>query len=131
MNYVVVEWIQKAEGDHVSAIRELRARKNPNFDAACFHSQQCVEKYLKGLLQSWQVPFAKTHDLAILLDACTVRHPEWEAFRDDCKLLTQYAVVFRYPGESATKEEAKQAVWVATAIRKILRPLFLTTTDPL
>lgn len=42
------EWIQKAEGDYATAIREYRARKLPNYDAACFHAQQCVEKYLKA-----------------------------------------------------------------------------------
>jgi HEPN domain-containing protein len=123
MNRVVAEWIEKAEGDHISALRELRARKNPNYDSACFHAQQCVEKYLKGILQSWRVPFSKTHDLVKLLDACVDRHPEWEVMRDDMKLLTQFAVAFRYPGESATKEEAKRAVKVATAIRDVLRSL--------
>ena len=48
MNEVVDEWIQKAEGDYVSALREYRARKLPNFDAAGFHAQQCIEKYLKA-----------------------------------------------------------------------------------
>lgn len=42
------EWIEKAEADFVSAGREYRARHRPNFDAACFFSQQCIEKYLKG-----------------------------------------------------------------------------------
>jgi HEPN domain-containing protein len=122
MNRIVAEWIEKAEGDHFSALRELRARKNPNYDAACFHAQQCVEKYLKGILQAWQVPFSKTHDLTKLLDACVRRHPEWEGLRDDLKLLTQFAVVFRYPGEAATRDEAKRAVKVAVAVRDILRP---------
>ncbi len=123
MNRVVAEWVAKAEGDHVSALRELRARKAPNYDSACFHAQQCVEKYIKGVLQSWRVPFAKTHDLTQLLDACVARHPEWEMFRDDFRALTQYAVVFRYPGESATREEARHAVKVATTARATLRLL--------
>jgi HEPN domain-containing protein len=38
------EWIEKAEADFVSAGREYRARKQPNFDAACFFAQQCLEK---------------------------------------------------------------------------------------
>lgn len=44
------EWIEKAEADFISAGREYRARKRPNFDAACFFSQQCLEKYLKARL---------------------------------------------------------------------------------
>jgi HEPN domain-containing protein len=52
MNPLVAEWVAKAEGDYASAMREVRARKSPNYDSACFHTQQCIEKYLKGILQS-------------------------------------------------------------------------------
>jgi HEPN domain-containing protein len=44
------DWIAKAEGDYASANREYRARKTPNYDSACFHAQQCIEKYLKAWL---------------------------------------------------------------------------------
>jgi len=40
MNPLVAEWIAKAEGDFVSALREFRARKQPNYDSACFHARQ-------------------------------------------------------------------------------------------
>jgi HEPN domain-containing protein len=53
------EWIEKAEGDFATASREMRARKFPNYDAACFHSQQCVEKYFKALLQETRYSIRK------------------------------------------------------------------------
>jgi hypothetical protein len=34
MNPLVAEWVEKAEGDYVSALREVRARKSPNYDSA-------------------------------------------------------------------------------------------------
>jgi HEPN domain-containing protein len=46
-NPLALEWLVKADADYVTANRELRARKMPNYDAACFHAQQCVEKLLK------------------------------------------------------------------------------------
>jgi HEPN domain-containing protein len=49
MNLLTQEWISKAEGDFASSGRELRARKDPNYDSACFHAQQCAEKYLKAI----------------------------------------------------------------------------------
>ena len=52
MSAILDEWIAKAEGDFATAQRELRARRAPNYDAACFHSQQCAEKYLKAFLVS-------------------------------------------------------------------------------
>ena len=121
MKPAIDEWIAKAEGDYASALRELRARKNPNYDSACFHAQQCVEKYLKGLLQVEGIPFAKTHELPVLLDACRDRYPTLELFRTDLELLTQYAVALRYPGETATKRQAKRAVDAATRLRVELR----------
>jgi HEPN domain-containing protein len=46
MNNIVDEWVEKAEGDFRTAEREARVRKAPNYDAVCFHAQQCAEKYL-------------------------------------------------------------------------------------
>ena len=68
MNPLTHEWIEKAEGDFATAGRELRARKNPNYEAACFHAQQCAEKYLKAILQEQSIPFGRTHNLIALLD---------------------------------------------------------------
>jgi len=44
MKTLAREWVKKAEGDFNTLLREVHARKAPNFDAACFHAQQCVEK---------------------------------------------------------------------------------------
>ena len=110
MNAQIKEWIAKAEGDCASALREYRARKQPNYDSACFHAQQCIEKYLKAVLIKKRIPFSKIHDLEVLLDLCLAVYPLWEPMRNDMQLLTQYAVQFRYPGESADKEEARQAI---------------------
>jgi len=50
MNQVIQEWVGKAEGDFSTAERELAVSSNPNYDAVCFHSQQCIEKLLKALM---------------------------------------------------------------------------------
>ena len=49
MTRLTLEWTAKAEGDFHSCLRESRARKHPNYDSACFHAQQCIEKYLNWL----------------------------------------------------------------------------------
>jgi HEPN domain-containing protein len=115
------EWISKAEGDYFSALREYRARKHVNHDSACFHAQQCVEKYLKAVLGDLGIAFAKTHDLLPLLDSCAARHPLWTAWHDDVEWLSQYAVLFRYPGESATADDAKKAVGIMKRLCPELR----------
>jgi HEPN domain-containing protein len=52
MNPLTVEWIEKASADLATAGREMRARRDPNYDAVCFHAQQCVEKLLEPLMKS-------------------------------------------------------------------------------
>ncbi|MFC1453157.1 HEPN domain-containing protein [Verrucomicrobiota bacterium] len=121
MNEVVREWVAKAEGDYNTGLREWRARKNRNHDAVCFHAQQCIEKYLKGFLEVNRIPFAKTHDLAVLLKLCVPLRPLWAAWEPDLKMVSGFAVQFRYPGESAVKEDAQKAVAATRRYRGRLR----------
>jgi len=117
-------WVQKAEGDFVVAEREFRARKLPNYDDTCFHVQQCIEKYLKARLQEAGEPIPKIHDLSTLLDLVMHLEPLWEPFRTDLEKVSSYAVVFRYPGESADKEDARAALRKCRAIRRMIRESF-------
>jgi HEPN domain-containing protein len=50
MKSETAEWVEKAEGDFRTAARERNSDEYPNYDAACFHAQQCAEKYLKARL---------------------------------------------------------------------------------
>jgi len=68
MKPITQEWVNKAEGDFGTAQRENLVQEMPNYDAVCFHSQQCTEKYLKARLQEENIAFGKTHDLSRLLD---------------------------------------------------------------
>ncbi len=52
MNPLTQEWVNKGEGDFHTAERESRVTIAPNYDAICFHAQQCIEKYLKARLQA-------------------------------------------------------------------------------
>lgn len=121
MSGISQEWVDEAEGDYHTALREYRARKEPNYDAVCFHAQQCIEKYMKALLIANKIPFHRIHDLEVLLDSCLTIDPILDTIRSETQLLTQYAVSFRYPGESADKAEAAQAVSGMENCRSALR----------
>ncbi len=110
MNPLTREWVEKAEGDFATAGREMRARKAPNYDAVCFHAQQCAEKYLKALLQEADIPFGKTHHLIALLESLLPLKSSWETIRPQLERLNGFAVYVRYPGESADKATALEAL---------------------
>ena len=122
MNEIVAEWVEKAESDYRTAEREVRVRKGPSYDAVCFHAQQCAEKYLKALLVHHQIPFRPIHDLEVLLALAIPVGPDLATIRDLFLLLNDYAVDVRYPGESATKEEAQATVRAMRIARAFVRP---------
>lgn len=125
MTELTQEWIDKAEGDFQTASREQRVRKLPNYDAVCFHCQQCVEKYLKAYLQEQNEPFPKVHNLITLLELCLLHDAEFELQRDLLRILTKFAVEFRYPGEEATKEDGKTALSAVKQVRQFIRDKLL------
>lgn len=126
MKPLTLEWIAKAEGDFAMMEREGRARKQRNYDGICFHAQQCAEKYIKARLTEADIEFKKTHDLMALLDYTVLIEPLWESFRRDLAYVSDFAVAFRYPGESATRDQAKDAIRrcrrFRTAARQSLQP---------
>ncbi len=121
MNELTAEWIAKAEGDYATAGRELRARRRPNYDAVCFHAQQTAEKYLKAFLQENGTDFPKTHSLIELLQLALPLDANFELQRDVLIRLERYAVRYRYPGESADRDEARSAFKAAQAVRRFIR----------
>jgi HEPN domain-containing protein len=121
MNHLTTEWVQKAEGDFIVAQKMLRARKQPVYDAVCFHSQQCAEKYLKAFLQESGRDIPKTHKLLDLLKLCTEIDVSTNIFVSDLLELERFSINIRYPGVSADKEEAKLAYHGAAIIRGFFR----------
>jgi HEPN domain-containing protein len=109
MRPLTLEWIKKAEGDLAIAGRELRVRKSPVYDAVCFHSQQCAEKYLKAILQENEREIPKIHNLIELLKLCTEIDSSLVMLQADLWTLERYSVRVRYPGVNTEKDEAKAA----------------------
>jgi hypothetical protein len=77
---------------------------------------------LKALLTQSQILFRPIHDLAVLLGLAIPVTPDLNTNCDRSLMLNDYAVEFRYPGESANKEEAQAAVGALRITRAFLRP---------
>lgn len=124
MNDIVREWIEKADGDYHTAQREAGATEHPNFDAVCFHSQQCVEKLMKAVLIDLGAAPPRTHDLNVLDGLVRASCPSWRCSPEDLRFLTRAAVHFRYPGESADADDAREALELCKRLRSLLTSLF-------
>jgi len=119
-----LEWIEKAEEDFVAATNAVRPRKHTLFNTACFHAQQCAEKYLKAKLHDSGQTVDKTHNLLDLLKQALLVEPTWNSLRPDLAVLNWFAVDYRYPGLTATKLQAQDAVKRCRAIRRFIRQSF-------
>lgn len=120
----VLEWIIKSEQNYQTAVVMARKRKVPVPDVVGFHCQQCIEKYLKALLVLKKLDFPKTHDLLDLLAILTENEPLLDVLKPDLRILNPFSVQFRYPGESATLEEAQKALTAMKHARKYLKDRF-------
>ena len=120
VNPLTLEWVENAEEDY-AVVQQLQQGENPIYNAICFHAQQCVEKYLKAWLQEANIPFPRTHDLKELLELIVPSVPIWRVWEPDFSSLFKYAVATRYPGASATADNAEHAVHICDTVRQAVR----------
>lgn len=139
MKKMTREWIRKAEKDWLVAgrlNRTARAARETFHDQVCFHCQQSAEEHLKALIQEFGLVVPRTHDLATLETILRPHDRSLATLRRALKILTRYAVEYRYPGMNATKRKADaalrhtQKVRAAVRIRLRFRPDRLVGWDP-
>ncbi len=117
----VMEWFEKGNHD-LRAAEVIFRQGEPLFDIVCFHTQQCVEKYLKGFLSFHEIEVRKTHDLVELLGECSNVDPSFGQWIEACALLTIYAIEPRYPDSPEhSAEEAKDALSSAARLKEFVR----------
>jgi len=115
------EWVAKADADLDTAKREVAVVDAPNYDAVCFHSQQCAEKYLKAVMVEDGLRVPRIHDLEALLNSLAPQHPELQKVIHLARILSAMAVEVRYPGMTADEDDAEESVRAAVAIRDVVR----------
>ena len=118
----VAEWIEKAEGNYISAQVLMRQRTRLVPDVVCNQSQQCAEKYLKALLVRHGLGFPKTHDLTQLKNLIKSVDADILLIAPALDTLNPYGIDVRYPGLEATTKDAREAVSAMKTVREFVRP---------
>jgi len=85
-------WIEFAGED--LKIAEL-ALKEKLYNQACFHSQQCVEKILKGFIIFKGEIYPKTHKLVDIISK--IGKSPFDNLKDEIMLLDRFYILTRYP----------------------------------
>ena len=113
-------WVAKAEEDYALARASIRHKPLLAY-GACFHAQQCAEKYLKAMLVAREQTFPRIHDLLRLNALAETAGIALPVDMTQLDKLSFYAVLTRYPGETPTSEEAREAVKIAQEVRRFAR----------
>jgi HEPN domain-containing protein len=118
----VGQWLLKSQRDLRSA-QLLFESEEALLDVVVYHCQQSAEKSLKAYLIYRKVVFHKTHDLDVLLDLFLPFESDLADLREVARVLTPYAVEFRYPGDviEPEREEAEQAIEMAESVLRFVR----------
>jgi HEPN domain-containing protein len=118
---IVQQWLRKAEHDLLNIRNNLAAENIPT-DTVCFHAQQAIEKFLKGLMVANARNISKTHDLVKLLTDVADILPELLPYEDQLEDISEYGVGVRYPDDfvEPTLDEARHAYEVALEIETII-----------
>jgi HEPN domain-containing protein len=126
-------WIRYAESDYVIALRSAADPVVP--EGVCNHAQQCVEKYLKAVLEEAGQPAPRTHDLGRLLEETRNLVPALGNLSSEIIKLTSLLVVSRYPAAQEEivdlADEAEFAEATMRSVRDILRAYFGLEEGPL
>lgn len=108
-------WLQYANSD--LALARISKPQNVLFETLCFHAQQAAEKAIKALLIAKKITFPKTHSIRMLLDLLPPEIKQPPELQESA-ILTDYAVISRYPGdlEAIDEEEYQRAVNLAKSV---------------
>lgn len=123
------EWTSKADADLATAQREASVDDAPNYDAVCFHAQQCAEKYLKAIMVETGMRIPRIHDLEALVNLLSGEYPGLERILRFARILSAMAVEVRYPGMTADEDDAAESLKAATLIREAVQEILCSFGD--
>jgi HEPN domain-containing protein len=101
---LVQEWFKYAQNDLVSARHLFEDLYPKQSEIACYLSQQCAEKVLKGYLLFKDIEPQRVHNLIELCQICMKCDSTFSEILDACSDLTPYGVAVRYPNELAVDD---------------------------
>jgi len=110
-------WLTRAASDLLAAAVDVEVSP-PLLEDALFHSQQAIEKSFKAFLTFHNIPFRRTHSLEELGETLLAIEPSLSGLVNEAVPLTEYAWLYRYPGESPnpTMQEVESARRVAQSV---------------
>ncbi len=133
MKLITEEWLDKAREDLDVALEIISKEHLTNMVA--FHSQQAVEKTLKGIIEEFEIDFVKTHNLERLL-GMVKKKMSLDVDLNIIKRLDEVYISTRYPIDlgllpsgKPTIQDAKELYDFADALYRNVKKLLEQSTE--
>ena len=127
MKLITEEWLDRAKED-LDVAAEILPREHLT-NMVAFHSQQAVEKTLKGIIEEFEIGFVKTHNLERLL-SMVLKQMSLDLDLNIIKRLDEVYISTRYPGDlgllpsgKPTIQDAKELFDFAEAIYRNVKKI--------
>ena len=113
-NKKIREWMMRAKSN-LSRAKTGKISPDILYEDLCFDAQQAVEKSLKSLCIAYELVFPTTHNIGFLIELIQKAKVIFPEELLTARLLTDYAVETRYPGDykPVNESEYQKAVEIA------------------
>lgn len=98
------EWLRRAKSN-LALAKIGRISEEILYEDLCFDAQQAAEKALKAICIIYGIKFSKVHDISFLIELLEKENVKVPKRLQRAKILTDYAVETRYPGEYIPVDE--------------------------
>ncbi len=105
MSGFYIEWLKSAKDDLDTAIEILSISHLSNIVA--FHSQQCIEKSFKAVIEKYSKESVKSHNLEKLYNKI-LKYINIEIDENMLEIINELYIDSRYPGEFGLLPDGKR-----------------------
>jgi HEPN domain-containing protein len=121
MKFITSEWLKSADDD-INTIKAIIDDESLTHIVA-FHSQQCIEKSFKAMVEEFELASQKIHNLITLNETISSVY-QFDFDEDKLGLLNKLYLDSRYPGDLGLLPNGKPSIEVAKEFQELAKEIY-------
>ncbi len=121
MKFITGEWLKSADDD-LNTIKAIIDDESLTHIVA-LHSQQCIEKSFKAMVDEFELASQKIHNLITLNETISSIY-QFDFDEDKLGLLNKLYLDSRYPGDLGLLPNGKPSIEVAKGFQKLAKEIY-------
>ena len=121
MKFITGEWLKSADDD-LNTIKAIVDDESLTHIVA-FHSQQCIEKSFKAIVEKFELAVSKIHNLITLNETISSVY-KFDFDEDKLGLLNKLYIDSRYPGDFGLLPNGKPSIEDANGFQKFAKEVY-------